>query len=56
MAKPVLDLINAIAEWLFAGFTRITGTDIRKYDKREVYNVRAPPAREEKEETEDATF
>jgi|ERR1700722_7120952 len=28
VAKPTPDSINTIAEWLFAGFTRITSTEI----------------------------
>ena len=28
MVKPTVDLINTNAEWLFAGFTYITGTGL----------------------------
>jgi hypothetical protein len=41
VAKPTADLINTNAEWFFAGFTRLTGTEINKEDKTEVYKVSA---------------
>ena len=28
VAKPTVDSINTSAEWFFAGFTRVTGTEI----------------------------
>jgi len=43
MAKPTPDSINTIAEWFFAGFTRVTGTEINEKDRSEVYKVSAPP-------------
>jgi hypothetical protein len=29
-----------VAEWFFAGFTRVTGTDTNEEERSEVYNVR----------------
>ena len=43
VAKPTADSINTNAEWFFAGFTRITGTEINEKDRSEVYKVSAPP-------------
>ena len=43
VAKPTVDSINTNAEWFFAGFTRITGTEINEKDRSEVYKVSAPP-------------
>jgi hypothetical protein len=43
--KPTPDSINTIAEWFFAGFTRVTGTEINEKDRSEVYKVSAPPYR-----------
>lgn len=37
--KPTVDSINTIAEWFFAGFTRITGTETDAEQRSEVYNV-----------------
>ena len=37
---PTADSINTVAEWFFAGFTRVTGTDTNEDERREVYNVR----------------
>jgi hypothetical protein len=37
VAKPTVDSINTNAEWFFAGFTRITGTEINEKDRSEVY-------------------
>jgi hypothetical protein len=37
--KPTADSINKVAEWFFAGFTRVTGTDTDEQDRSEVYNV-----------------
>ena len=45
VAKPTPDSINIIAEWFYAGFTRITGTEINEKDRSEVYKVSAPPYR-----------
>jgi len=42
VAKPTVDSINTNAEWFFAGFTRITGTEIHEEDRAEVYKVSAP--------------
>ena len=41
-AKPTVDSINTNAEWFFAGFTRITGTEINEKDRAEVSKVSAP--------------
>lgn len=38
--KPTVDSINTVAEWFFAGFTRVTGTETIETDRKEVYNVR----------------
>ena len=38
--RPTADSINTIAEWFFAGFTRVTGTDTHERERSEVYNVR----------------
>ena len=38
-AKPTVDCINIVAEWFFAGFTRITGTETDEDQRSEVYNV-----------------
>src|SRR5271163_1021999 len=43
--KPTPDSINTIAEWFFARFTRITGTEINEKDRSEVYKVSVPPHR-----------
>lgn len=37
---PTADSINTVAEWFFAGFTRITGSDTNEEERSEVYNVR----------------
>ena len=37
---PTVDSINTVAEWFFAGFTRVTGTDTNEEERSEVYNVR----------------
>jgi hypothetical protein len=42
MVKPMVDLINTNAEWFFAGFTRVTGTEINEKDRTEIYKVSAP--------------
>jgi hypothetical protein len=42
VGKPTVDSINTNAEWFFAGFTRITGTEINEKDRAEVYRVSAP--------------
>jgi hypothetical protein len=31
-----------VAEWFFAGFARVTGTEIAEEDRKEVYDVRIP--------------
>ena len=31
----------AVAEWFFAGFTRVTGTDTDDKERSEVFNVRS---------------
>src|SRR3954453_14768358 len=42
VTKPTVDSINTNAEWFFAGFTRITGTEINEQDRTEGYKVSAP--------------
>ena len=37
---PTADPINAVAEWFFARFTRITGTDTNEQERGVVYNAR----------------
>ena len=37
--RPTVDSINIEAEWFFAGFTRVTGTDTVEGVKSEGYNV-----------------
>jgi hypothetical protein len=37
------NLVNAFAEWFFAGFTRFTGTPTDEADRSEVYNVSTFP-------------
>src|ERR1700744_5710609 len=37
--RPTADSICTIAEWFFAGFTRVTGTDTNADDRSEVYYV-----------------
>jgi hypothetical protein len=39
--KPTVDSVNTVAEWFFAGFTRVTGTDTVEDERSEVYNVRS---------------
>jgi len=38
--RPTVDSVNIVAEWFFAGFTRVTGTDAVEEERSEVYNVR----------------
>ena len=38
--RSTADSINIAGEWFFAGFTRVTGTDTERDERREVYNVR----------------
>ena len=38
--RMTADSLNTNAEWVFAGFKRLTGTGIYKEDRREVYDVR----------------
>src|SRR5271170_1402019 len=40
VAKPTVDSINTNAKCIFAGFTRVTGTEINE-DRIEVYKVSA---------------
>jgi hypothetical protein len=40
VVKPTVDSINTNAEWFFAGFTRVTGTEINEKNRTEVYKVR----------------
>jgi hypothetical protein len=42
--KPTADSIVIVAEWFFAGFTRVTGTGTDKGERTEVYNVGQPEA------------
>ena len=37
--KPTVDSINTVAEWFFAGFTRVTGTETEPDERSAVYNV-----------------
>jgi hypothetical protein len=37
--KIICDSLNAVAELFFAGFTRVTDTQINEDDRSEVYNV-----------------
>jgi len=36
--RPTVDSVNIVAEWFFAGFTRVTGTDTVEEERSEVYN------------------
>ena len=36
---PTVDSINTVAEWFFAGFTRVTGTETDADERSEVYDV-----------------
>jgi hypothetical protein len=36
---PTVDSINTVAEWFFAGFTRVTGTPTDAKERSEVYRV-----------------
>ena len=38
--RPTADSINIAAEWFFAGFTRVTGTDTKAEDRSKVYYIR----------------
>ena len=40
---PTVESINTVAEWFFAGFTRVTGTDTDEEERSEVYNVSGSP-------------
>ena len=40
--KPTRDSIQTVAEWLFAGFTRVTGTTTDNEDRSEMFNVMFP--------------
>jgi hypothetical protein len=37
--QPTIDSINTVAEWFFAGFTRVTGTGTDAEERSEVYDV-----------------
>ena len=37
--KSTVDLININAEWFFAGFIRVTGTEINEKDRTEIYKA-----------------
>jgi hypothetical protein len=37
--KLTIDAINTVAEWFFAGFNWLTGTDTNEDERSEVYNV-----------------
>lgn len=37
--KVIFDSMNAFAEWLFAGFSRVTGNRLDEGDRRAVFNV-----------------
>ena len=36
---PTADSINIAAEWFFAGFTRVTGTETNEEERSEVYHL-----------------
>ena len=38
--QTTCDSLNTFAEWFFAGFTRVTDTEINKEDRSEVYEGR----------------
>ena len=40
---PTTESINTVAEWFFAGFTRVTGTDTNEEERSEVYDVGPRP-------------
>ena len=37
--RPTVDSINVVAEWFFAGLSRVTGTKTDEGERSEVYNV-----------------
>lgn len=37
--RPTTDSVNIVAEWFFAGFTRVTGTDTNEDEMSEVHNM-----------------
>jgi hypothetical protein len=39
MEQTTCDSLNTFVEWFFAGFTRVTDTEINKEDRNEVYDV-----------------
>lgn len=39
--KPIADSVNTFAEWLFAGFNRVTGTPTDYYERSELYSLRS---------------
>jgi hypothetical protein len=40
--KPTVNSIDTVAEWFFAGFSRITRTETDAEERSEVYNVSQP--------------
>ncbi|KIV98096.1 hypothetical protein PV10_01783 [Exophiala mesophila] len=38
--SPTTDSLQTIAEWFFAGFTNVTGTEIENKERSELYYVR----------------
>jgi hypothetical protein len=42
MTKPTRDSIQTVAEWFFAGFTRVIGTATDDEDRSEMFNVMFP--------------
>ena len=36
-----VDSINTVAEWFFAGFTRVTSTETKAEERSDVYDVSA---------------
>jgi hypothetical protein len=50
-----VESIVSFAEWFFAGFLRVTGTDTKKEDRTEVVRVSISNKRDEKRRTLDLT-
>ena len=46
--RPTVDSINTVAEWFFAGFTRVTGTVTDANERSEVYHVSCAPFQSER--------
>ncbi len=42
--EPTVDFVNTVAEWFFAGCTRVTGTETDAEERSEVNNVSQPTA------------